>query len=64
MFYKVSFCLSNAWKHKSEGIVNITVVVQADTQFSALSVAWERLNAPVAFTLPEPVSMSAEKCEE
>ena len=57
--YKVTFRFSSEYRHKAAGFVNISLVVEADTQFSALAVAWEKLSG---IELPEPVSFDAERC--
>lgn len=57
--YKVTFTFTDSYRHKAEGFVTISLVVNADTQFSALSVAWERISS---LKLSEPISFNAERC--
>lgn len=55
--YKVEFKFTTGYgEPKSEGVVEITVVVSADNQFSALTVAWDSL---ASLDLPEPKSFNA-----
>ena len=61
--YKVTFSFSESYRPKSAGWLNISLVVTADNQFSALANAWKQIaNLP---DLPaEATSFSAERCEK
>lgn len=55
--YKVEFKFTKGYSEpKCEGVANITLVVSAANQFSALTVAWQQL---ASLNLPEPNSFNA-----
>lgn len=55
--YKVEFKFTKGYSEpKCEGVANITIVVAALNQFSALTVAWQNLST---LNLPEPTSFNA-----
>jgi hypothetical protein len=55
--YKVEFKFTAQYAEpKSDGMVELTIVVGAKDQFDALTVAWDSVSA---LNLPEPKSFSA-----
>jgi hypothetical protein len=56
--YKVSFTLTDSYRPKAECWLNLSLVVNAENQFSALQVAWDKLSP---LNLPEPESFNAER---
>ena len=55
--YKVEFKFTKGYSEpKCEGVSQIILVVSARDQFSALTVAWHRLDS---LNLPEPQSFNA-----
>lgn len=58
--YKVDFTINDSYSPKIEGINSVSLCVMATSQFTALSIAWDRLSA---LGLDEPKSFSASRVE-
>ncbi len=59
--YRVTFTFDSSYRPKTEGIVQIGLVVRAEDQFTALSNAWAKLTS---LNLPEPVEFNAVRTDK
>jgi hypothetical protein len=59
--YKVTFTFNEAYRPKMEMFCSIELVVAADTQFTALAIAWDKIKV---LNLDEPKSFNAQRYDE